>query len=119
MQKLKLTKTLEIKFKTNLTNLSIGIDSPETILFSPISPFSLFVAICSCLPPSVEFGSAEVRKNQLHAMAYKDGCVKLHIMASVHSGFCDGSKFLFQGTETAAATGIDTLSVDWKTPGTG
>lgn len=30
-------------------------------------------------------------------MAYKDGCVKLHIMASVHSGFCDGSKFLFQG----------------------
>lgn len=52
-------------------------------------------------------------------MAYKDGCVKLYIMASVHSGFCDGSKFLFQGTETAAATGIDTLSVDWKTPGTG
>lgn len=68
MQKLKLTKTLEIKFKTNLTNLSIGIDSPETILFSPISPFSLFVAICSCLPPSVEFGSAEVRKNQVFTM---------------------------------------------------
>lgn len=68
MQKLKLTKTLEIKFKTNLTNLSIGIDSPETILFSPISPFSLFVAICSCLPQSVEFGSAEVRKNQVFTM---------------------------------------------------
>lgn len=68
MQKLKLTKILEIKFKTNLTNLSIGIDSPETILFSPISPCSLFVAICSCLPPSVEFGSAEVRKNQVFTM---------------------------------------------------
>lgn len=38
-------------------------------------------------------------------MAYKDGCVKLHIMASVHSGFCDGSKFLFQGRKQSLPLG--------------